>query len=153
MLFKRLTQDELNKLEKEFVEFLVLNGITAEDWEKLKEENPQNASQMIDSFSDVIYASTMRQVKYLERITKNEILCFYCQPEQIVLVGLESNNSSVDFTQLEDLSNVAEISQDVHIYTSTKSYSKVREQEIFDLIQNGASISDNNLFNALCLGL
>ena len=153
MLFKRLTQEELGALESEFVEFLVLNGIVADDWEKLKKENPQAASKMVDSFSDVIYASTMRKVKYLERITKNEIMCFYCQPEQIVLVGIDSDRADVDFTQMKDASEIAKYSQDVDIYTTTKSYSKAREQEIFDLIQNGASITDNTFFNALCLGL
>ncbi len=153
MLFKRLTQEELGALESEFVEFLVLNGIVADDWEKLKKENPQAASKMVDSFSDVIYASTMRKVKYLERITKNEIMCFYCQPEQIVLVGIDSDRADVDFTQMKDASEIAKFSQDVDIYTTTKSYSKAREQEIFDLIQNGASITDNTFFNALCLGL
>ena len=153
MLFKRLTQEELGALESEFVEFLVLNGIVADDWEKLKKENPQAASKMVDSFSDVIYASTMRKVKYLERITKNEIMCFYCQPEQIVLVGIDSDLADVDFTQMKDASEIAKFSQDVDIYTTTKSYSKAREQEIFDLIQNGASITDNTFFNALCLGL
>ncbi len=130
-----------------------MNGIVADDWEKLKKENPQAASKMVDSFSDVIYASTMRKVKYLERITKNEIMCFYCQPEQIVLVGIDSDRADVDFTQMKDASEIAKFSQDVDIYTTTKSYSKAREQEIFDLIQNGASITDNTFFNALCLGL
>ncbi|MCO4818127.1 MAG: hypothetical protein KC517_00765 [Bacteroidetes bacterium] len=153
MLFKRLTQEELDALETEFVDFLVLNGIVADDWEKLKKENPQAASAMIDSFSDVIYASTMRKVKYLERITKNEIMCFYCQPEQIVLVGIDAQGAEVDFTAMKEVSEIAKFSQDVQIYTTTKSYAKAREQEIFDLIQNGASISDNALFNALCLGL
>jgi hypothetical protein len=108
---------------------------------------------MIDSFSDVIYASTMRKVKYLERITKNEIMCFYCQPEQIVLVGIDAQGAEVDFTAMKEVSEIAKFSQDVQIYTTTKSYAKAREQEIFDLIQNGASISDNALFNALCLVL
>lgn len=153
MLFKRLTQEELGALEAEFVDFLVLNGIVADDWDKLKKEKPQAASAMIDSFSDVIYASTMRKVKYLERITKNEIMCFYCQPEQIVLVGIDAQGEEVDFTAMKEVSEIAKFSQDVQIYTTTKSYAKAREQEIFDLIQNGASISDNALFNALCLGL
>ena len=80
MIFKRLSDTDLKKLEKEFVDFLVLNGITADDWVELKKSKPQNASQMVDSFSDAIYAGMMRKVQYLERISKSEIMCFYCQP-------------------------------------------------------------------------
>ncbi len=153
MIFKRLSDTDLKKLEKEFVDFLVLNGITADDWVELKKSKPQNASQMVDSFSDAIYAGMMRKVQYLERISKSEIMCFYCQPEQIVLVGLETTNPNVDFTELSDFSKIKEISQDIQVYTTTKAYAKTRELEIFDMIENGATVSDSALFNAICLAL
>ncbi|MFT5512563.1 MAG: hypothetical protein ACI8SE_000961 [Bacteroidia bacterium] len=153
MLFKRLSEKDLTELEQEFIEFLVLNGITAVDWLKLKKDKPQNASQMIDSFSDVVYAGMMRKVQYVDRITPAEIMCFYCQPDQIVLVALETKNASVDFTTLTDFSDITNISQDIHIYTTIKQYAKPREQEVFDLIGLGANVSDSTLFNAICLGL
>lgn len=153
MIFKRLSDKDLSEFEKEFIDFLVLNGIVAEDWEALKKEKPQQASKMVDSFSDAIYAGMMRKVKYLERITKSEIMCFYCQQEQIVLVGLETTNPSVDFTTVTDFSDIKSISQNIQVYTTTKSYSKIRELEIFELIEKGATIGDNNLFTAICSAL
>ena len=38
--YRALTHEELESMEKEFIDFLVLNGITGEDWEKLKNEKP-----------------------------------------------------------------------------------------------------------------
>ena len=153
MLFKRLSEEDLAGLEKEFIDFLVLNGVTADDWIKLKDDKPHNASQMVDSFSDVVYAGMMRNVKYVERITPTEIMCFYCQPNQVVLVALETKNTNTDFTTVTDFSNIKNISQDIHIYTTTKQYMKPREQEVFELIEMGAKVSDSTLFNAICLGL
>ncbi|MFT5724736.1 MAG: hypothetical protein ACI9JN_001858 [Bacteroidia bacterium] len=153
MLFKRLPEKDLKALEKEFVEFLVLNGIVADDWIKLKADSPQNASKMVDAFSDAVYAGMMRKVKYLERIGRSEIMCFYCQHDQIVLVGLETSDESVDFTTMNDLTNLTAISQEIQVYTTTKEYDKPREQEIFDMIENGASLGGSTLFNALCLAL
>jgi hypothetical protein len=150
MLFKRLSESELKELEKEFIDFLVLNGIVADDWVALKDAKPQNASKMIDSFSDVVYASMMRNVKYLEHINPKEIMCFYCQPEQIVLVGIETTNAELDFTTMKDFSNISKISQDIQVFTTTKKYKKSREEEVFSLIENGAQISENELFNAIC---
>jgi len=39
MRFRRLTTEELEQLEEDFVHFLAASQITAKDWEKLKEKN------------------------------------------------------------------------------------------------------------------
>lgn len=152
MIFKRLSEEDLKQLEKEFVDFLVLNGITADDWVKLKEEKPQNASAMIDSFSDAMYAGMMRKVKYLEHITPTEIMCFYCQPEQIVLAGIETTDASIDFTT-SDVKELIQHSQDLQVYTTTKKYVKPREVEVFELMEKGATLSDGTLFTSICAAL
>lgn len=36
MKYRRLTAEELSGLEKEFVHYLIINGIDAQEWEKLK---------------------------------------------------------------------------------------------------------------------
>ena len=38
MKFERLSNNELRSLEKEFIQFLVVNGIVAADWEKSKKK-------------------------------------------------------------------------------------------------------------------
>jgi hypothetical protein len=41
--YRLLTLEELKSMEKEFVDFLVLNGIPGEDWVKLKDTDPDRA--------------------------------------------------------------------------------------------------------------
>ena len=55
MKFRRLTNEELQELEKEFVQFLVSNTVTADDWEKIKEDNPERAEGLIEIFSDIVF--------------------------------------------------------------------------------------------------
>ncbi len=153
MKYKRLTPEELQSLEKEFIDFLVINGIVADDWEKLKSDKPQNASGLIDSFSDVIYEASMRKIQYLDIVLPKEIMSFYCQPEQIVLVGISTTAKQVDFTQLNDLTQWSGIDADLEIFTRTKSYTKPRELEIFEMVEKGAKPADSQLFNSICLGL
>lgn len=153
MKYKRLSEEELQMLEKEFVNFLIINGITAEDWEKLKKDEPGKASEIVDHFSDVIYETWLRKINYLEMILPQEILCFYYQPGQAVLVGLSTTDASVDFTTMTDLSEADLIKSSTEIYTQTKVYSKTREEEMFELLEKGAKPSDEKLFNILCMGL
>ncbi|MCB9261681.1 MAG: hypothetical protein H6607_04835 [Flavobacteriales bacterium] len=148
MKYKRLTIHELEKLEKEFIEFLVINGIEAKDWEKIKQESPTNTEQIIENFSDVVHESTLRKVEYLQLILPHQLLCFYCQPNQIVLVGLQS--TTTDFTQIKSLEDIDFSNPEFELFTQTKSYSKPREMELFDLINSGAGIADNTLFTMLC---
>lgn len=150
MQFKRLSPEDFEKLESEFIDFLVLNGIVAEDWTKIKEDSPETASKFLDSFSDVIYASTLRKMQYVEKILPQEILCFYCQPSQIVLVGVSTTNKAIDFTTLEEDNWWEKYSDDLEVFTQTKSYSKDRESEIFDLLEMGAKPSDGKLFTRIC---
>ena len=40
MKYERISIDELEKLEKEFIDFLVVNGISPIDWVSIKENKP-----------------------------------------------------------------------------------------------------------------
>ena len=71
MKYSRLSAEQLRELEKEFVDFLVVNGIVAEDWIALKENEPLNADKIIDQFSDVVWEGTLRKLKYLNKIETN----------------------------------------------------------------------------------
>ena len=148
MKYRKLTSEELNELEKEFIDFLVVNGITADDWVKLKEENVNKAELIIDSFSDVVFESAMRKIKYLKFVTPKSIKCFQCLDQEIVLVAVDADKGTdVDFTMdnwKNDLLNSS-------VYTTTKKYNKVREIELFDMVQLGAEVSKGEMFKQLCM--
>jgi len=148
--YRRLTKDELLSFEKEFVDFLVVNGIMADDWVKIKSEEKEKAEEIITQFSDVIFEGLMRKVKYLEFVSDKSIKCFQCLEKEIILVGMDADlTSDVDFTSKDWNKDVSKIK----VYTQTKSYHKQRELELFDLVLSGAEINDGKLFKQLCLAL
>ena len=134
--YRRLKSEELNELSDEFVEFLVVNGIVASDWEKMKKDKPLKAEKMIELFSDVVFESILRKNMFLDFIAKNDVKAFQFLEKEVVLVG-----------------SIARTEKDVKIYTTTKAYLKSREEEMFDLIQAGAEISDGKLFKKLAVEL
>jgi len=147
--YTALTTDQLQSLEKEFVDFLVLNGITSEDWVKMKATDAEAATEMTELFSDVVWEGILRKAKYLCHSSAGSIKCFQCLPDQMVLVGMDS--STVDLlTELHQVTNGPRASE-VEVYTTTKAYSTTREQELFTMIKQGCEISDGELFKALCL--
>lgn len=153
--YRLLTLEELTELEKEFVEYLVLNGITAEDWVKIKENDKADTDRLIELFSDVVFEGIMRNVTYLEYRAENFIHAFQCLTDKLVLVAMESEDeSAVNFLDSSFI-EAATINppEKLIVRTTSKAYSKTRERELFDMIQAGCTISDGGLFKALCLKL
>lgn len=153
--YRALTHGELQELENEFIEYLVLNGITASDWVNMKETNPIAAEKLIDLFSDVVFESILRKAKFIEKRGQNYLHVFHCLPEEIVLVAMETPDSEdVDFTNPDYVnSSMLTPPASLQVYTTSKPYSKERELEIFDMLQSGCTLTDDRLFKALCLAL
>ncbi|MEL7221363.1 MAG: DUF6495 family protein, partial [Bacteroidota bacterium] len=78
MKFRRLTLEELNELEQDFVQFLVANTVTGPDWERIKTEQPDKAESLIELFSDIVFEKIIKGVRYLEFKTMDDIKTFQC---------------------------------------------------------------------------
>ena len=131
MKYKRLPKEELENLEKEFVEFLVVNGITAEDWIKIKANENEVAEELIGQFSDVIWEGVLRKTEYLSKLEEQIAYYFKFTPDKIHLIRITQQNGKA-------------IQEE-----ATKSYSKARELEIFEMIQSGCEITDSHSFEML----
>jgi len=152
--YRRLNADELQALESEFVSFLVINGIPAEDWVKIVKTQPEKAEEYIVYFSDFVLESTLEKVKFIECRAEKFIKVFQCLPTALVMVGLECNNKLANFTDGNFLKKATtHPPKRLKTYTATKKYTKQRELELFELLCQGGVITDDKLFKAICLGL
>lgn len=151
--YRILSTDELALLEKEFIDFLVINGITSEVWIKIKEEDKDTALSMITAFSDVIMEGALRKTIYLEKIDKHRIASIHFQAEQMVLSAMESPiGSAADFTDKAFIRQAtAEAPSYLNAFTTTEKYTKSREESIFYFTTLGWLVSDGNLYKALTL--
>ncbi len=153
--YRPLSLEELQELETEFVNYLILNGIIAEDWEKLKKEEPSKASHIIELFSDMVFETILRKIRFLEFREPKEIRTFQCLDEKLVMVGMKADPSSdADFTDPSYIQRSAQNASDrLNIYFKEKAYTKTREQELFEMTEAGCLISDGKLFKTLSLAI
>ncbi len=155
MTYRRLRPDELTQLQTAFIRFLALNGIPADDWEKIKKTDINRMNQLLDTFSDAVTHETLTKVKYLTFKSKRELRAFHCQPDKIVLRGLViSGDTAPDFTQQADMATMIAALQassgvSLHTYVTEKEYAKTRELELFDMMESGCLIGDGALFDLL----
>ena len=153
MKYRLLNNEELALLEKEFIDFLVLNGIVADDWEKMKATEIESAHKIVESFSDTIMEGALRKTEYLEKTDKNRIASIHFQAEQMVLAAMEAPiDSDADFTDPEFIIRATDHPPSyLKTYTMTESYEVSRESVVFSFTEKGWLVSDGKLYKSLCL--
>lgn len=155
MKYRRLSNNELQDLEKDFVKFLAANTIAADDWIKLKENNPLKVEELIGIYSDIVFDKTLAKIEYLEFKTPYDVKTFHCQADKMVLMGMAvAPESGVDFTKdvppSEMMATLKNSEQEIQIYTAEKAYNADKKQELFSMLENGCLISkDGYLYKAL----
>ena len=153
--YRRLTSEELESLEKEFVTFLASRHITAEIWEEIRSHDPGQVDKILDAFSDAVMEATMQSVRFLEYMDGRRMWTFQCRRSEIMLVGLEVVAGADDLESREDWLAVLESNpRELRFISQTKPYTGDRQLEIFKLLnQQGCRISDGELFRILSLAM
>ena len=154
MKYRRLTIDELEELEPEFIRFLASNSIAGDDWVKMKKENPRKSNEFIDIFSDLIFERILKKLEHLEFKTVNDMKLFHCLEDKIVMMGLFiEGHTTIDFTKPASpekmLKQLKNSSAQLKLYQAEKQFSKQREMELFEMMENGCLISKGELFHTL----
>lgn len=151
MKYKRLTSEELQALEADFINFLASMQITGPDWEKMKREENDKASELINVFSDMVYDKVLGKISYLEYRDAKTLNIFHFGEHKMQLIGLRVKESSpLDLTAPDVLHqwNAAD-NTSVNIVRSEKNYEREKQLEVFDLLQTGCLITDDRLFKIL----
>lgn len=148
MKYIRLTEEQLEELEQEFVNFLATQSITAEEWGALKREKPHLAEDEIDIFSDLIWEGVLAQVNYLENISAQHMHLFKCTEKEMQLISVKVLNPDVDLSTPEGFGWFRKNWQSdfVEYLTASKAYSEDRNMDKFELIRKGAVITKGALY-------
>ena len=151
MKYRRLTKEQLEELHEEFINFLATQSITAEEWTEIKRNNPEAAEQEIDVFSDLIWEGVLSQTHYLEHFSKNHIFLFHCLEEEVQSIVLKTLEPEVDFMTSKGLEWMVNklFTDAIDIHVGRKKYESEKNAAIFDIIQQGAILSDGQLYQQI----
>lgn len=149
MKYTRLTKEQFEEMQQEFINFLATQSITAEEWKKIKQEKPEAAEEELDLFSDLVWEGVLKKAKYLEHISKQQLFLFKINDSEMTLIGIKISDPSVNITTREGYKWLQDnlMSETVELYTSNKELTDDRNKDVFALIQQGASITKGELFH------
>ncbi|MEX1001338.1 MAG: DUF6495 family protein [Crocinitomicaceae bacterium] len=146
--YRLLEPKELKALEDDFVNYLVVQGITADEWEKLKKEEVEKAERITDLFSDVVFEKIMRNTQFLDFVSPSNIQSIQCGSDKMVMVGIQAKSTHIDLSKTP----ISELNPDeFQLFKGEKYYEGVREEELFKMTEKGYQISDGQLFKKLIL--
>ena len=148
MKYRRLTKEQFEALHHEFANFLATQSIDKGEWDTIKAQQPEVAEQELDVFSDLIWEGVLTGANYLEHFSKNFIFLFHCQETLVKTIVLKSLVPETDFMTKEGLQWLSDnmFTETVEIKLGQKTYDKDRNEAIFELIQQGAILSDGQLY-------
>ncbi len=148
MKYARLTKEQFEELHAEFANFLATQSITADEWSKIKEEQPTVAEQELDVFSDLIWEGVLGKVEYLEHISARQMHLFHLGDDQMKLLGVKVMDEKIDLTTKEGFGWFKENyhTDAVEFVKANKSYSEEKNIDKFKLIQQGAVITKGALY-------
>ncbi|WP_290699144.1 DUF6495 family protein [Lacinutrix sp.] len=147
MKYSRLTKEQFEELEKEFINFLATQSITGEEWINLKANKPELAEVELDVFSDLIWEGVLNQTKYLEHISPKDIHLFALNEDHMHLIGIKVKEE-VDLTTTKGFSWLrANLMHDnVEFVQAKKDYTEDKNLDKFTLIQQGSGITKGQLY-------
>jgi len=151
MRYAQLTKEQFEELNEEFALFLATQKIDAKEWEGIKENKPEIAEEELNLFSDLVWEKVLGNSKYLEHFSKDTINLFKCNDTEILRIVVKSSIDDFDFTNNATFEWFLDNSQDksLEYLRGAKKYSKERNDEIFDLIQQGSVVCKGELYEAI----
>jgi len=145
--YRRLTKQQLEELQPEFVNFLATQSITGEEWKNLKDKKPAVAEDEVDVFSDLIWEGVLTKVNFLENISAQHMHLFHCSEKEMKLISVKVMNPDIDLTTSMGFSWFKKNWQSDFVEYLTASKAYVEENlDKFKLIEQGAVITKGNLY-------
>jgi len=138
MKYRMLTDEELPLFEEDLKHFLIVHGVHGEEWETMNQEHPEEARKLVGLFSDTVLQKVYEKLKCIEHRSKNSCMVFRLNPESVEMISINAKNDLVDLSTPEGIhdalvNNPAELT----FFRNTKAYSKDREMEIHEMLEQG----------------
>jgi cag pathogenicity island protein 24 len=150
MKYSRLTREQFQELHPEFINFLASQSIDRTEWDRIKSKNPHVAEQELDVFSDLIWEGVLNKASYLENNAPKQLFLFQLGETEMNLIMIKVS-VNIDLTTTEGIIWLQEhlLEDAVELFTAHKTYSEDRNADIFNLIQQGAVITQGDLYQAI----
>jgi Family of unknown function (DUF6495) len=146
-----LTPDELSVFEEEFKHFLIVNGVDNDEWIEMNKSNVEKATQLVELFSDTVLQKVYEKISFIEHRSEKSCMVFRLGTEHIELISINSiEGFGIDLSTPESIHEaLSKNASQLTMFKTKKDYSKDRELEIHDMIEQGCVQSSEEFWALL----
>lgn len=150
MKYRILTSEELTHLEEELKQFLIVNHVYKEEWEKINQEDPIKAVELVELFSDYVFQKVYEKIKFLEHRSPESCLVFSCKSDSLALIAIQRKSDAVDLSTPESIHDaLVNHPSELQFFTNEKPYTQTRELEIHQMVETGCVNSSEAFWMSL----
>lgn len=151
MKYTRLSKDQFESLHEEFTFFLASQSIDKKQWDQIKNLDHKLTDELLDLFSDMIWDQSLDKIIYLENRSDHHLFLFKCEGIQInlILIRVEKNCPSLMQKGYMKWLSKNLLDPRVTIFQSSRSFKETSKEEKFNLMTNGATVTDGKTYEDL----
>lgn len=151
MKYTQLTKEQFEELHEEFAVFLAAQSIDVKEWDTIKKEKPELADKELNIFSDFVWEKVLNKANYLEHFSKDTLNLFKCNKNDMQRVVVKVKKEGVNLLEEKDFNWFLDNSKNpsIEYLKGNKVYTKDRNDEVFELIKQGAVVSKGELFEGV----
>jgi len=150
MKYRMLTDEELEVFAEDLKHFLIVNGVHAEEWEEINKNNKDKAVELVQLFSDNVLQIVYEKIKFLEHRSEKSCLVFHFESDKIELISLNAKEGETDLSAPETIHDaLVNRPNEITLFKTSKKYSKERETEIHEMLEQGCVNSSEEFWNSL----
>ncbi len=155
MKYRLLSNEELEHLEMELKQFLIVNGVHAEEWLQINKTEPDKAVRLVELFSDSVLETVYDKIKVLEFRSPESCMVFHFHENKVELISIQRNkDSQADLSSPESIhSSLINYSHELSFFKSEKEIQSKRNLEIHRMIEQGCYISTTEFWESLKLAI
>ena len=147
--YRFLTDEELQGFDEEFKHFLIANGLHAEEWKSMNINEPNKAIEIVGLFSDLILDKVYDKTEYVLHTGDKNLKAFKFFKEKAVLIGVEFQGEGV-ISKENTIKFIVDNASQMLLYATSKNFNEEkRNKELHFLVNNGAVVTDEKVFNFL----
>lgn len=133
-----LTTEEMEIFNEDFKHFAIANGVSNEEWLEMNESDKEKATKLVGLFSDTVLQKVYEKLKFIEHRSPSSCLVFKLNESDIDLISLNRKSEKVDLSTAESIHDaLVNHPSELTLFRSKKAYSKVREEEIHEMLSQG----------------
>lgn len=152
MKYRLLTQEELTLLEDDLKQFLIVNHVYKEEWAEMNQSNPELAADMVALFSDNVLQIVYEKVRFLEHRSPDSCFVFQCHKDKLELIAIQKKDpaATIDLSTPESIHEaLTKTPEQLSFFRNEKPYSREREMEIHQMLEQGCVNSTESFWSAL----